>query len=293
MRPFQILLLASLFVFSCKTVEDNFDTDLGHDYMALEVGKYLVYEVDSTIFDPTGDSLITYSHSFIKDEIVDTFLDNTGEVVYRTERFVRRDSTENWQIQKVFTQSIQGNQGVVTEDNLRYIKLAFPIQVFNSWDPLVHIDPNTQIIVAGETLEPFRNGNWRSRILSADEPDTIGQYSFEKVLNLREVDTSGESPFELRISYEKYAKGVGLIYREQWILDSQKCTNQCQPIDDQFDACVNNCLQTMPTDTIQCEINCDNFNQQYLDCFNTCDALPWEEKAEKGFIVQMKIVGYN
>ena len=288
-----LLLLVFVIVFSCKTVEDNFDRNLGYEYMGLEVGKYIIYQVDSTIFNPTGDSLKSVTNSYIKDEIIDTLRDNVGELLYKTERFIRQDTSAPWQIQKVFTQSIQANQGIVTIDNLRFIKLAFPIQVFNSWDPLVHIDQNTQAIVAGETLEPFRNGVWRSRILSADELDTIGTFQLDNVLNLREVDTSDESPFDLRISYEKYAKGIGLVYRERRILDSQKCAEECQPFDDQFDNCVNNCLAAGATDTLQCENECIEFSLLYNSCFDDCDALPWEEKAQKGYIMRMTIVDHN
>ena len=327
MRPFIITILAFIaftIIFSCKTEKDNFDRDFGHDYMRLEVGKYIVYQVDSVIFDPTGDSLISYSYSFIKDEIVDTLHDNLGELVYRTERFVRKNETDPWQIQKVFAQSIQGDhgtQGIVTEDNLRYIKLTFPIEVSNSWDPLVHIDPETQIIVAGETLEPFlQEGIWRSVIVTADQSDTIGAFQFDETLVLKEVETSGKkstdfrtgeshfdfkskipefsfeakpSSFELRRSYEKYAKGVGLVYREQWILDTQKCAEDCQHLKDQFDSCVDDCLASGQTDTLVCNAQCDNFLQNFNACFDQCDTLAWGFKAQKGFIMYQTIVEHN
>ncbi len=327
MRPHQIILLAFFvfaFIFSCKTEEDNFDRGFGHEYMGLEVGKYIVYQVDSIIFDPTGDSLISYTHSFIKDEIVDTLHDNIGELLYKTERFVRKDSNAPWQVQKVYSQSIQGENrtmGIVTEDNLRYVKLVFPIEASNYWNPIAFIDPKTQITVAGETLEPFlQNDIWRSSILAVDEPDTVGTFQFDEVLRLREVETSGkssldfnagESPFEfkskiplnsfetkpssfeLRRSYEKYAKGIGLVYRERWILDTQKCSEDCQPLKDQFDACVESCLAAGTTDTLVCELQCDNLLQQFNSCFDQCDTLEWGNKAQKGFVMYQTIIDHN
>ena len=311
MRPYLYILFAMTIILSCKTVKDDFDTDLGHGYMALEVGRFIEYKVDSTIFDPTGDSLVQFTHSFIRDVIVDTLRDNIGSLLFKTERYHRKNNSAPWQVQKVYTQSIQGNQGIVTEDNLRYIKLAFPIQVFNSWNPIVHIDPFTQFIVAGETLEHFKNGNWRTRILSADEPDTIGSFGFEEVLTLREVNTGGytfdentnrvvekndpndPSPLiELRNSYEKYANGIGLVFRERWVLDSQKCFEDCQPVNDMYNNCLQECLMTT-TDSVQCEINCQSFLFDYNDCIDECNALPWDQKAQKGFIMRMTIIGHN
>jgi hypothetical protein len=78
------------------------------------------------IYDPTGDSAVMKSRWFLRDVIIDTLRDNTDGLLYRTERFFRKDSTQQWQVQKVYTQSIQANQGIVTEDNLRFIKLVHP-----------------------------------------------------------------------------------------------------------------------------------------------------------------------
>ncbi|HHM21430.1 MAG TPA: hypothetical protein ENJ20_05340, partial [Bacteroidetes bacterium] len=186
-----IILVLTAWV-SCKTVKDDFDTDPGHGYLALEMGKAIEYTVDSTIYDPTGDSAVFYTRSYLRDVIADTLRDNTGELLYLTERFFRKDSTAPWQIQKVYTQSISDNQGIVTKDNLRWIKLAFPIRQFNSWDALVHMDPDLQMIVAGETLQPFlQKGIWRARILSAGEPGHAGVFNFDKTLLVREVNTGG------------------------------------------------------------------------------------------------------
>ncbi|MEO1258059.1 MAG: hypothetical protein AAFZ15_04655 [Bacteroidota bacterium] len=312
--------LLTVFIFSCKTVEDNFDTDLGHDYLRLEVGKFIEYEVDSTIYDPTGDSTVFSTRSYLRDVIVDTLLNNVGDILYRTERSFRRDTLDNWQIQKVFTQSIEGNQGIQTIDNLRLIKLAFPIQEFNSWNPIVHIDPNTQIIVAGETLRPFlQDGIWRARILEAEIPDTVGNFSFDETITLREVNTTSysfeeiqlnpdslrtiedDSPIELRVSHEKYAKGVGLVYRERWILDTDKCQQECNPLEinylNCYDPCFNSCLAN-GSDSLSCETNCnfvDCVNQysNFNDCRNFCEALPWVDKATKGFIMRMRAIRFN
>ena len=274
--------------------------DEGHGYMQLEVGKYIEYQVDSMIYDPTGDSTVTKTQWFLRDIIVDTLHDNIGELLYKTERFVRKDSLDNWQIQKVYTQSIQGNQGIVTEDNLRFVKLAFPIRQFNTWDPLVHIDKELIITVAGETLQPFLNNVWRSRIQSANELDTIGGFVFDEVLYLREADTDGESSIDLRISYEKYARDVGLVFRERWILDTDKCQEDCNPLEISYSSCYEPCYNSCfasTMDSITCDNQCRNecINEwiDFTTCRDDCEALSWEERATKGYIMRMEVVGFN
>lgn len=299
MRFISILFLLSL-LFSCKTQEDNYMADVGHDYLRLEVGKFIEYQVDSTVYDPTGDTSVTTVRSYLRDVIVDTLRDNVGQLLYKTERFHRRDTTAAWDIEKVYTQSIQGNQGIVTEDNLRFIKLAFPIREFNSWDPLVHIDKELIITVAGETLQPFRNNAWRSRILSASEPDTIGNFQFDDVLSLREADTDGESTIDLRASYEKYARGIGLVFRERWILDTDKCQQECNPLEITYQNCYDPCFfncQNSGMDSLQCENQCRNecIDEwiNFTACQTDCEALPWQERATKGYIMRMEVVRFN
>ncbi|HFA50016.1 MAG TPA: hypothetical protein ENJ95_13490 [Bacteroidetes bacterium] len=278
---------------SCKTEEDTYSPDFGFDYLELRVGKYIVYEVDSTIYDPTGDTSVFFSKTFFKEEITDTLLDNNGEILYRTERFERKAEGDPWQVTKVFTQSVQGSQGIITEDNLRFVKMNFPPRKFASWDGTVHFDNSIIVSVAGESLEMFKG--WRSRITELGEPDSIGNFVFDNVLTLREADN--ESNIEYRYSIEKYAKGIGLAYRERWILDTQKCQEDCQVFENNFNDCIADCIALIPSptqaDSTQCESQCGGEFLDFNLCQENCNALPWDEKAQKGFILKQTIIEFN
>lgn len=240
-----VTLLLGCLAQSCETETDDYQSGPGPEYFPLEVGKYKIYEVDSTIFDPTGDSLIAFSKTFFKEEVVDTLTDNQGEIRYKVERYERNLETAPWQVTKVFTRSIHGNQAIETIDNLRFIKITFPVRKNNTWDGLVYFDPGLIVTVAGESIEMFKG--WSYRVLDAGLPDSVGQFAFQDVATIQESDM--ENLIELRKSTEKYALGLGLVYRERWILDTQ--------------------------------------------CIEDCEGLGWEEKAEKGFIVKQKIIGFN
>ncbi|TAK36940.1 MAG: hypothetical protein EPO28_12845 [Saprospiraceae bacterium] len=215
-----IILL--LLVLSCKKTSDGYDPDFGYQYFPLGVGKYWVYSVDSTIFDPTGNSLISLSHRLVKEEITDTLHDISGNPLYKIERFERQADTLPWQITKVLTQSIIDNKALRTEDNLRFIKLPFPLRKNDQWDGNAYFDPSIIVTVAGESMEMFKD--WSYKVEQVDEPENIGSYSFPAVATIRQANN--ENLIELRISKEKYAKGVGLVYRELWILDTQ-CIEPC------------------------------------------------------------------
>lgn len=216
--------LLSLFCLaaSCKEEADPFQADFGYEYFPLEVGKYLVYEVDSTIYDPTGDTAVFFSKTQVKEEIVDTLSDNLGNLLFKIERFERTADSLPWQVTKVFTATIQNDQAIRTEDNLRFIKMPFPPHDGASWDANIYFDPSVVVTVAGESVEMFKG--WSSRILDVGLPDTVGILQFPEVTTIRLADE--ENLIELRRGFEKYAKGIGLIYRELWILDTQ-CIEQC------------------------------------------------------------------
>ncbi len=217
-------MLACLFLLaSCETTPDDYQTDPGYEYFPLEVGKYAVYEVDSTIFDPTGDTMVFSSKTQVKEEVVDTISDNNGETLYKIERYQRQADTLPWQVSKVFTASIQDNKAILTEDNLRFIKLVFPARKNAAWNGHVHFNPSLIVTVAGESLEMFKG--WAYKIEDIIEQDSVGNLAFDDVLTVREANN--ENLIELRRSNVKYARGIGLIYRELWILDTQ-CIEACE-----------------------------------------------------------------
>ncbi|MAT53356.1 MAG: hypothetical protein CMN32_02665 [Saprospirales bacterium] len=222
MLKLAIPLLTIALLASCKTEQDPFDRDFGFDYYPLEVGKSMIYQMDSTIYDPTGDSMLIHSTSFLKETVVDSFIDLTGTPVYRIEQYHRAADTLPWVINKVVTASITNNQAQRVEDNLRFIKLTFPVRENNSWDGNVFFDSGTKVTVAGETLEMFKS--WSYRIIEKDHPESIGAFSFPEVVTVQNADS--ENLIELRLAHEKYARGVGLVYRELWILDTQ-CIEDC------------------------------------------------------------------
>lgn len=85
------------------------------------------------------------------------------------------------------------------------------------------------------------------------EPMTLGTFDFDSTVTVEQVNA--ENAIELRYSIEVYAQNVGLVYKEMKILDTQ----------------------------------CAQFPNGLADCAG----LPWEQKAEKGFILKMTLLEYQ
>ncbi|MCC6725597.1 MAG: hypothetical protein IT258_13905, partial [Saprospiraceae bacterium] len=138
---FASALALVLIVASCKKTPDDYTpAEKGYDYFPLTVGKFIEYQMDSTIYDPNGDSTVFHSTSYMREEIVDTLTDNNGNTLYKIEQFERAADSLPWSIKKVLSMALIDEQAVRTEDNLRFIKMVFPAKKGKNWDGNIHFD---------------------------------------------------------------------------------------------------------------------------------------------------------
>ncbi len=255
---FSLFLLVSLTVFfvACNKSEvEDIELDFGYEYFPLEVGRSWEYEVDSIIYDPAvGGTSVDSFRTYILEQISDTLHDNAGSVLYRVERYYRRSDTLLWQIEKIFTLSRDRQRAFRTEDNLRFVKLVFPAGAGKRWDGNAFFDSSLEVFVAGESIQMFNF--WDYLILGFEERTAVGSLEFEDVVAVQNADNRGNI-IDLRYAVERYARGVGLIYRE---------------------------LDILRTD---CQVCCGG------DTGDACQSLPWEEKAEKGFSLRQRLIRYQ
>lgn len=194
------------------------DVDYGYEYFPLDIGANWTYAVDSLVFDPGLSGTDTSrSQSFLREVIVDTLLSNTGTIQYRVEQSWRATDTADWQILKVLTLEREEQRALRTEDNLKFIKLTFPLKEGNSWDGNAFLDAQIKIAIAGEQLEFFKN--WSYQVLSFEELIQLGSLSFADVVSVQNADD--ENLIERRYAFEQYARGIGLVYRALTVLDTQ------------------------------------------------------------------------
>lgn len=252
--PALALLLLSL-ALSCRdqSIEPAPFDPSQLEYFPLSTGRFVVYRVDSLVFDPapSGGTARDSSTTYVMEVIADTLTDNLGQRQFLIERYERTDTADAWALKFVCSASRDKSQAVRTEQNFRFLKMLFPMDKYSSWNGNLWIDINREIEIAGDRMRPF--SNWAYEVDSIDIPSRIGVFSFDSTLVITEADDN--NVIERRFSRSWYAKNIGLVKREQWILDSQYC-NQTPP----------------PAD---------------------CETLPWDLKAEKGYILRQVILEYN
>ncbi|MFK7933690.1 MAG: hypothetical protein AB8G22_09275 [Saprospiraceae bacterium] len=214
-------LLFLLIFTACEESVEEFTLPESKAYFPIEVGQMMIYQVDSINYF-NGGAVVDSVRSFVREEITERFEDVEGEEFYRLERSVRRDLADDWRIADVWLVS-RDDEGVYrTEENLRFIKLVFPLTENRTWDHNAFIDDQMfSTIAGGETIQMFRN--WQSSVQSLTSTQVVEGEEFNDVAVVIHVDD--ENVIERRYVEEQYAKGVGLIYREMMILDTQNTTS--------------------------------------------------------------------
>jgi hypothetical protein len=193
-----ILLVSLLACSKKKTVNAG---SPGLDYYPTSEGKFVVYDVDSTIYTDLPVDTIYYRYR-IKEKIADSFTDNEGQPATRLERYIKKfnplvsyDSIP-WILKEVWLVNAGKKNIQVAENNIRYTKLIFPVVEKAVWNGNAY---NTK-------------GEWLYTYEFTDKKETINKQALEKVLQVTQKD------FRTLISYqrytEKYAAGIGLVQRE-------------------------------------------------------------------------------
>jgi len=204
----------TLFI-SCKKENASFTSESVNDYFPLQVGKYITYHLDSTLFINFGqkDTIVSYQ---IQDKVDAQVTDNLGRPAYRIIRYIRKDSSKDWVPNNTFMAVATSNSLEYIENNLRFLKLEIPVKQDFSWKGNSYIDTYS-IYSDLKYLD-----DWDYIYDSIDVPLTINSINIDSTVKVTERDEFlGQDPSipgtqyaEKTYALEKYGKGIGLIYRE-------------------------------------------------------------------------------
>jgi len=210
-----LLLSVTLFTSCKKDDEDLSAMDQGQLFFPLEVGKYIVYDVDSTIWN---DSLKAEIHHRcqLRYDVVDSFFNTEGQVSYRIDVLSRPTELDPYVPDDVVYATRTSNRLILTQKSFKYIKLVFPVSNGTSWDG------NAMIPLADSDNVQFDNPNWVYTYSNFDEVYRPGNNVYEHTVTVNEIDDRLNDPEADSTQYayqnfsrEVYAYHVGLIYRER------------------------------------------------------------------------------
>ncbi len=192
-----------VFAFSCRKKKTETTPNVGYDYAPTLIGKYVVYDVDSTVYDDFNDDTIYYKYR-IKEKLEENFTDNQGRSAIKMVRYVKKYNPSlsynnmPWVVKDVWNYTKTNTALEVVEEDVRFVKLIFPINEGAVWNG------NAQ-----NTL-----GNLEYKYKYINQAETINGTYFDNVLYVEQKDDKLKNVIRRQLYIEKFVKGVGLVYKE-------------------------------------------------------------------------------
>lgn len=199
-KPFYLILAIVIFILSCSKDEEVIAPEIAYDYAGLEVGKYVIYDVDSLTFDDFTLTIDTVSYQ-IKEEIDSKFTDLEGEEAFKIIRYRKDHDTLSWVLIDVWSSKITATNFQKTEENIKYVKLIFPIKLDKIWD--------------GNSMNNNTQQDYEFTVV--DQTETIGGNVLDSVLTILQYE-SPEKLLAPELFEEKYARGIGMVYKRSMSL---------------------------------------------------------------------------
>ena len=228
---YYIPALILLFIFiSCKKQTEVYSSEPISDYLPVEVGRYITYRIDSTVFTNQGRNEEVHKYQ-VKHEVEKLIEDNLGRPSYRIIQYLSDSTgTQPWVPIGTYFITPLSDQVEVIEDNLRFVKLHLPIKVNYSWQGNSHLSSNPY-----NTLYSFSNDDnmtdWTYTYDLFEPVASIEGQSVNDVYTIFHVDEALNAPVTDPSSYgarnyslEKYAKDIGLVYKDYILWEYQPNT---------------------------------------------------------------------
>ncbi len=213
-----LLFISFLLIFlSChkeNTNPEQFFT--GKSYFPINTGNEIIYKITEINIDKASAIFDTTIYQ-IKERVDSIFIDASGKPAYRIARYYRTDSTAQWVIKDVWSAQVNELNAQKVEENIRYIKLVFPAETGQIWNGNAYNNLNEQDY----------------QIVSTNIADTIQALAFDSVLTVEQKNE--ETLISKQYAAEKFANGIGLVYKEITDLYSQSMIGSGIPIEERVD----------------------------------------------------------
>jgi hypothetical protein len=166
------------------------------NYFPAKVGSYIIYDCDSIVYDDFNDRIDTFRFK-IKELYHSEFTDNSGRSAIRIERWKKPADTLSYFLKDVWQVVKDVNQVEKVEEDVRFIKLIFPVKDAREWN-----------VNALNSL-----GNRTYTYENAHKAYANGTLNFDSTVTVRNID-----PENLVSEYrntEMFATNVGLVYKNE------------------------------------------------------------------------------
>lgn len=189
-----LLVFVALGLFSC-TEEVQPIPEEGRDYFPTQLGTWVEFECDSIWQDApvnVRDTFRFYRRDLIESNIVST----RDTLIQRIERYKKAGIADTWTLKDVWFQSKSLTSAERVEENIRFVKLKFPLSEGLRWDG---------------NLFNFEDA-WNYKVTKLHQPFDINGLHFDSTVTIEQIDSV--NLVQRLYGKEVWAKHVGLVYKK-------------------------------------------------------------------------------
>lgn len=211
------------FVSSCDNEVETLNIDYGFTYFPIDSGHWVIYQVDSVIYSKflTGGKDTVSAQ--LKEVLAGTFIDNAGREARKIERYVRHSPDTDWETiaPTIWYGVSDSTHAERMEGDLRFIKMVFPVTEGKQWAGNLYINTNNS------DFKLYRD--WEYVYTNLYVPATVNAQLFDgtpvsnsfanTVMVSQTTREDNDNLVEFSYSTEQYAEGVGMIFKELWLLE--------------------------------------------------------------------------
>lgn len=219
---YSVVIVLLVCAASCGKTTDTYNTASATAYFTpLQVGKYITYRLDTLKF--VNNTQDTFVSSQIKDVVEESITDNRGRPAWRIVRYGRPvNSTDEaaWSPVNTFTATYADHTLELVEDNLRFVKLHEPFREGYSWLGNSFL-PYTPFAPQYGFSNDEDIQKWNYTFHDLNTQLIINGKTYDSTVTVVQIADSSNVPivYPQGIAYnnywvEKYAKNIGLVYKQ-------------------------------------------------------------------------------
>lgn len=186
------LFLIVLAPWGCQVPGRGLVEGAGYGYFPLEAGRFSEYEVKEIRYT-VASPLPAQTTYHLREVCGQPFTGSGGIEQFPIERYKRKTGSGNWVLDSVWTAYRLPDRAVRVENNVAFVKLAFPFYEGSTWN--------------GNLLNTRPGEVYEVRSDSSVSPAFPG--------SLTVVQRRDSSLVSLYKRNETYAPGVGLVYKQE------------------------------------------------------------------------------
>ncbi len=215
-----------IFFSACKKTE-TLETITLEEIAPLKIGKYITYRVDSLVFVNSGKTTEIHRYQF-RHIIEKEVKDNQNRPAWLVNTYINDSlGTGPWVVSGVYIITAVDKQLEVNENNLRVIKIHLPVKEGFTWKGNSYLpdrpyNPEFPISIDGNM------SLWEFTYETVNQKERIGSADINDVTTVTHIDASENVPIKSdtafasrELSLEKYAKNIGLVYRQFELWENQ------------------------------------------------------------------------